>query len=111
MEEARRRFSPGSVDYNGPIAANYRSGRSLSSQAAEAWRVALDPFITRVRHFTILDLGAGSGRFSALLASFFGAHVIGVEPSRAMLTAALEQRRDRVAYVAGTAERLPLRDH
>jgi SAM-dependent methyltransferase len=111
MNSVRKRFSPGSVNYEGPIASGYASGRALSSETAGLWRAVLEPFIPCVRQLTILDLGAGSGRFSGLLASSFGARVIGVDPSRAMLAATAGQPLDRVTYVAGTAESVPLRDH
>jgi SAM-dependent methyltransferase len=61
---------------------------------------------------TILDLGAGTGRFASLLATFPRAHVVAVEPSRGMLAEA--KRRTcggNVEYLAGSGERIPLRDH
>lgn len=59
----------------------------------------------------MLDLGAGTGRFSDLFARSFETNVVGVEPSIAMLAVALRQHERRnLAYVAGTAERIPLQD-
>jgi len=40
-----RRFVPGTIDYNGLMAANYQQGRALSPQATDAWRAALAPFV------------------------------------------------------------------
>ena len=106
---AIRRFSAGVVDYDGVIAANYPAGRALSREAALTWRRAVEPFIPRRSALTILDLGAGTGRFSALLADIRGARVIGVEPSQGMLRVAM-QHASPVAYVCGCAEAIPLGD-
>lgn len=106
-----RRFLPGTIDYDGAMSANYRAGRSLSSATVETWISAVAPFIETVEPPWILDLGAGIGRFSAPLAESFHARVIAMEPSRGMLMRAAGDRGSaRVAYVAGTAEHLPLRD-
>lgn len=103
------RFSAGVVDYDGVIAAAYSTGRAVSHEAALTWRRAVEPFIPRRSAPTILDLGAGTGRFSALLADIRGARVIGVEPSQGMLRVAIQQTSS-VAYVCGCAEAVPLRD-
>src|SRR5262245_49606972 len=106
----RRQFVPGSIDYDA-IAANYAAGRGLSPEAAAVWRKAIEPFIPRVQSATILDLGAGTGRFSPLLATFPGVRVIGVEPSRPMIGVAVRHHRaETIGYVAGFAESIPLRD-
>jgi len=55
------------TDYDGPMARVYRAGRALPS-------TTLDDWVTRVRQHlpseatTLLDLGAGTGRFSQALA-------------------------------------------
>jgi len=107
----RQRFSPGAINYDGTISANYGAGRALSSETAETWRLAVAPFVKTAQPPIIIDVGAGTGRFSRLLAEWFQAQVIAMEPSRRMLAASAgDQRSQRVAYVAGTAENLPLRD-
>lgn len=104
-----RAFSPGTIDYNGGISANYQCGRALSPEAAITWTGIVAPFIQPGTN-TILDLGAGTGRFSALFAKTFEAQVIGIEPSMAMLTVAGSGAvLKNLAYVAGSAERIPLR--
>lgn len=106
-----KRFSPGAVSYEGSLSANYAAGRALSNEAATAWRTAIEPFIPRTSAVTILDLGSGTGRFSALLADFRGVRVIGVEPSAGMLQVAVKHvPRSIVAYVRAIAEGIPLRD-
>lgn len=104
-------FVPGTVDYNGVMAANYSAGRALSPRAAETWRIAVTPFVPQRRDLTILDLGAGTGRFSALFADSFTAHVIGLEPALGMRAGATRQPvPNGVTFVAGRAEHIPLRD-
>lgn len=57
---------------------------------------------------TVLDLAAGTGKLTRLLVAS-GANVIAVEPVREMRLE-LEQHVRGVVVLAGTAERMPLRD-
>jgi SAM-dependent methyltransferase len=102
------RFTPGSITYDESASASYRVGRALSPQAAATWREAIAPWIPEAPRVSILDLGAGTGRFFDVLAGFAGARSVGVEPSRAMLAAA-DRGSARIACVVGSAERIPLR--
>jgi ubiquinone/menaquinone biosynthesis C-methylase UbiE len=105
------RFSPGVIDYDGRMSTSYRSGRALSAKAARTWRAVTAPFVPAARRIRILDLGAGTGRFSTLFARSFDAQVIGIEPSKGMrATTARERRPNNLAYVGGAAEYIPLRD-
>lgn len=105
------RFTPGIIDYDGAMATHYSRGRALSSQAAETWRTAILPFVPQTPGLTILDLGSGTGRFSTFLSEAFDARVIGVEPARGMRNlAARSAHPPAVRFVAGSAERIPLRD-
>jgi ubiquinone/menaquinone biosynthesis C-methylase UbiE len=105
-----RPFSPGVIDYNGRMSASYQSGRALSSDAASTWAAIVAPFVHRGTKTTILDLGAGTGRFSALFARAFEAQVVGIEPSKAMLAMADGSvKLNNLAYAAGSAEGIPLR--
>jgi SAM-dependent methyltransferase len=93
------------------MSANFPAGRALAPETARTWLSAAAPFVESSRPRVILDLGAGTGRFSRLLAESFHSRVVAVEPARGMLAArALENQKPRVDYVAGTAEHLPLRD-
>ena len=56
----------------------------------------------------VLDVGTGEGQL-ARMAATLGAHVTGLDPSRAQLAAARE-RGGGPAYVRGEAGRLPFRD-
>jgi ubiquinone/menaquinone biosynthesis C-methylase UbiE len=104
------RFAPGVIDYNGRMSAGYQSGRALSQDAASTWAAVVAPFVRGGSETRVLDLGAGTGRFSALFARTFEAHVIGVEPAMAMLAVAVRGDRPKnLAYLAGSAESIPLR--
>jgi len=106
----QRRFSPGAIDYNSSISANYDAGRALTPHTAEAWCTAIQPFIQPSQGARILDLGSGTGRFSSVLAHAFDAQVIGAEPSQGMLAVATQQQRPPgVVYLAAAAEHLPCR--
>jgi ubiquinone/menaquinone biosynthesis C-methylase UbiE len=94
------------------MAAGYQPGRTLSREAASTWVTIVGLFVRRTARVRILDLGAGTGRFSALFAGALETQVIGIEPSKAMLAVANRDARLRnVAYVAGAAECIPLQDH
>jgi ubiquinone/menaquinone biosynthesis C-methylase UbiE len=93
------------------MSANYQGGRALSSEAASTWSSIVAPFVHRGANNRILDLGAGTGRFAALFARAFEAQIVGIEPSTAMLAVANgEAKVSNLAYAAGYAEDIPLRD-
>jgi ubiquinone/menaquinone biosynthesis C-methylase UbiE len=103
-------FFPGIIDYDA-MSARYQSGRALSEEAAKTWSSVVARFVHASTRPRILDLGAGTGRFSALFARSLEATVIGIEPSTGMLAvAASEDKPNNLAYLAGTAERIPLGD-
>jgi len=58
---------------------------------------------------TALDIGCGNGRHAALL-SDVADRVVGLDASRALLSAAAERVGDSVALLQGDASRLPLAD-
>jgi SAM-dependent methyltransferase len=96
------------VDYDKQSAV-YDRGRSMPPESVAAWMVAAR------RHVPedvgrVLDLGSGTGRFSAALAETFDADVVGVEPSRGMQRQAATKPHARVRLVAAAAEALPLAD-
>ena len=109
MQPAKQ-FSPGVIDYNGRMSASYQDGRSLSSEAASTWVAIVAPFVRRRTNTRILDLGAGTGRFSVLFTQMVGAQVVGVEPSKGMLAVGgAGAKLKNLVYVAGSAESIPLR--
>jgi SAM-dependent methyltransferase len=93
------------MTYGSRMAAGYDRGRSLRSQDVARWMAAAGPYLPSAGG-RVLDLGAGTGRFSDALARFSGARVVACEPSAAMRTALRSKLPDAVA-VGGVAEAAP----
>jgi SAM-dependent methyltransferase len=90
----------------GAVAAAYAAHRPDYPADAVAWCVA--PTGRPVAGLRVLDLGAGTGKLTALLAQL-GADVTAVEPDEAML-AELRRRLPSVRALGGPAEAIPLAD-
>ena len=95
--------------YDASMAAGYGCGRRLRPVDIDRWMRAVRPYLPTTGS-CILDLGAGTGRFSAALAQAFGATVVACEPSPAM-RAAWTGQDPRVHLVGGSAEAAPFRDN
>jgi ubiquinone/menaquinone biosynthesis C-methylase UbiE len=89
-------------------ASRYDSARSLPPQTMTLWLEALKSSIHEREIKKILDLGCGTGRFTAALGEAFGCPVLGVEPSAAMLDVAKSQSAPNVEWKQGEAENIPL---
>jgi len=100
------------VDYDGRLYQTYRAGRRLSADTERLWMDALARHAGHARPgLTVLDLGAGTGRFSMLLAETFQARVVAVEPSARMRDDAERgSAHPRVVYRDGTADAIPAGD-
>jgi SAM-dependent methyltransferase len=100
------------VDYD-RMAPAYVTGRALPPEGMAPWRDAIRPWLPRDLgdRSPVLDLGAGTGQFAAVIAGWFGVEVVAVEPSGGMRAqAARAFPHGGVRWVAGLAERLPLGD-
>ncbi len=95
------------VDYDKQSAV-YDRGRTLPPEAIAQWMLVVRRHVDDPK--TILDLGSGTGRFSAALADAFDADVVAVEPSAGMRAQAARKPHARVHITAGSAERLPMQD-
>ncbi|BEL05516.1 hypothetical protein Q0Z83_037070 [Actinoplanes sichuanensis] len=91
------------MTYGPVMAAAYDRGRGLRAGDVVRWMAAAGPFLPSGGG-RILDLGAGTGRFSAALARFSGARVVACEPS-----AAMRARFSGAGMVGGAAEAMPFR--
>jgi len=90
------------------MAENYDAGRPLTPESIATWRDVLSPLLG-AGSLPVLDLGAGTARFSRLLAEWASSWVVAVEPAAAMRARAAAKDHGRsVALVGGRAEALPL---
>lgn len=90
--------------------AAYDAGRGYSPQVLDFWLDVVARAIGRERLARILDLGCGTGRFSAGLARRFEAQVVAVDPSEKMLTEARRKNAPGVRCERASGEALPLED-
>ncbi|MEV6849690.1 methyltransferase domain-containing protein [Actinoplanes sp. NPDC051411] len=85
------------------MAGRYDAGRRLRPADVDAWMAAARPYLPGPGGL-VLDLGAGTGRFTAALARACGATVVACEPSPAMRAVCPSR-----PLVGGAAESLPFR--
>jgi ubiquinone/menaquinone biosynthesis C-methylase UbiE len=98
-------------DYDaGDVHLRYAEGRRISPQAMAMWLEAIERHVPRSEVKTVIDLGCGTGRFSAALRRRFSARVVAIDPSRNMLGVAAANATAGLAYVQATAGHIPLRE-
>jgi ubiquinone/menaquinone biosynthesis C-methylase UbiE len=87
----------------------YNQGRDHGPAFLDQWMRVVGGEVRHTDIYDILDLGCGTGRFSNGLATHFKANLIGIDPSMKMLLQAVTNRsNNRVVYVNGVAEAIPL---
>jgi len=89
-------------------AERYDSARELPQETAALWMKTLRDLLPDHSVDSVLDLGAGTGRFAALLRDLFDCEVLAVDPSDAMLEQGRKRRLGRVIWLPGSAENIPL---
>jgi SAM-dependent methyltransferase len=95
------------IDYDrAGVAATYRVARALSEEAVRFWTDAIRDAVGATPVRVAADIGAGTGRFTRVLAAALDATIVAVEPSDRMVA---EREPVRAAFVRGLAEALPLR--
>jgi len=93
--------------YSDPrLAARYDTARVLPSKTVEMWMETLVEALSQRSVQRILDLGCGTGRFTAALSDTFSCTVIAIDPSDQMLSQ--HSGTQNVSWVRGRAEQLPL---
>ena len=96
-----------SMDYDDArVASTYRQARLLPASTMAIWRATLRELVTPTGIARVADVGCGTGRFVPCLIEAFGAPVVALDPSTAMLAAA--DRTPGASYVAAAAQALPL---
>jgi ubiquinone/menaquinone biosynthesis C-methylase UbiE len=87
--------------------ADVRSG--LSESIRSVWGEAFRDAVPVPAPRRLLDLGCGTGRFTVLLGQVFGAPVVGVDGSPAMLRERLAAPGLPIAFASADATALPFR--
>ena len=101
----RRRVVDG-VDFDDELHKTYAAGRSLAPDVLGMWMRAVGQLVDASSIDSVLDLGAGTGRFTRALANTLSAEIVAADPSRNMLGGV----GGGVARVVARAESLPFGD-
>ncbi|MHB8384774.1 MAG: class I SAM-dependent methyltransferase [Candidatus Binataceae bacterium] len=88
----------------------YDAGRSYPPAVLAFWLGVISRWVPQGTVSDIVDIGCGTGRYSAALANHFDAHVIALDPSEKMLAEARKKVSPRVHYERASGEALPLAD-
>ena len=94
------------IDYDDQTAAAFRTVREVPREGLRQWRDALRRHLRPSPGMTVLDVGAGTGAFAAVLSDWFGVSVVAVEPAAAMRAQIFA--RPGVEVLDGQAAALPL---
>ncbi len=92
------------------VANRYDSARNLPPETMSLWMETLTAAIPAEAINKVLDLGCGTGRFTAALAEAFKCAAVGIEPSAAMLEVASSRADAGVEWKEGTSDNIPLED-
>jgi malonyl-CoA O-methyltransferase len=90
--------------------AAYDAGRGYPPEVLQSWLATISAAVGAREIGRILDLGCGTGRYSAALAAHFGAEVFAVDPSGKMLEQARAKSAKGVRFLRGSGEAIPLAD-
>jgi ubiquinone/menaquinone biosynthesis C-methylase UbiE len=89
-------------------ARRYDAARGLPRETCILWMDTLRGLLPPEPVERVLDLGAGTGRFSQALQQAFGCPVTAVEPSEAMLEQGRNHSFENVLWQRGSAEDIPV---
>jgi ubiquinone/menaquinone biosynthesis C-methylase UbiE len=95
-------------NYDDQTAAAYKAVREIPRDGLGHWRDAIRRYLNPFPGMTVVDIGAGTGTFSAALNDWFDISIVAVEPSGAMR--AQIPRRPGIQVLEGDAGTLPLPD-
>jgi SAM-dependent methyltransferase len=96
------------ISYDEETAAAYKAVREIPRAGLSEWREAIRRHLRPSPGMTLLDLGAGTGQFSAAFHDWFDIEVVAVEPSAAMR--AQIPSTEAIRVLEGDASTLPLPD-
>jgi SAM-dependent methyltransferase len=96
------------ISYDEQTASAYKAVREIPRDGLSEWREAVRRHLHPSPGMTLVDIGAGTGQFSAAFRDWFGVEVVAVEPSAAMRGQI--PRTEGIRVVEGDACALPLPD-
>jgi SAM-dependent methyltransferase len=94
------------ISYDAQTAAAYKAVREVPRDGLSEWREAVRRHLRPLHGMTLVDIGAGTGAFSAAFSDWFDLSVVAVEPSAAMR--ARIPRTPAILALDGAAAALPL---
>jgi hypothetical protein len=83
-ERIARKNDMARIRYDEQTAAAFKAVREALRDGLTEWRDAIDRHLRASPGMTLLDIGAGTGAFSAAFSDWFGVDALAVEPSAAM---------------------------
>jgi ubiquinone/menaquinone biosynthesis C-methylase UbiE len=92
------------------IPTAYDAGRGYDPAVLDRWLDVISQSVPKGTISEIVDVGCGTGRYSAALGSHLNAHVVAIDPSEKMLAEARKKAPQRVRHERASAESLPLQD-
>jgi ubiquinone/menaquinone biosynthesis C-methylase UbiE len=94
--------------YDGQVATAFKESREIPRAGLSEWRDAVERHLHPRPGMTLLDIGAGTGAFTAAFADWFGIRVVAVEPSSAMRSHI--RPTELIEVLEGDALAIPLED-
>jgi ubiquinone/menaquinone biosynthesis C-methylase UbiE len=92
------------------LPTNYDRARAVPDATMRLWLEHVTAHVPPTEVEDIIDLGCGTGRFSAVLADAFAARVTGIDPSEKMLAEARSKAFANVVLRRGSGEALEAPD-
>jgi ubiquinone/menaquinone biosynthesis C-methylase UbiE len=96
------------IRYDEQTAAAFKAVREVPRDGLAEWRDAIARHLRPAPGMTLLDIGAGTGAFTAAFSDWFGVDVLAVEPAAPMRDQI--PRLPRIQVFEGSASALPLPD-
>jgi ubiquinone/menaquinone biosynthesis C-methylase UbiE len=96
------------ISYDEPTAVAFKAVREIPRDGLSEWREAIRRHLRPSQGMTLVDIGAGTGQFTAAFSDWFGLNVVAVEPSAAMRDQI--PRTPAIKVREGDAYALPLPD-
>jgi ubiquinone/menaquinone biosynthesis C-methylase UbiE len=103
-----RRHDTARISYDEQTATAFKAVREVPRKGLSEWREAVRRHLRPSQGMTLVDIGAGTGAFTAAFSLWFDLSVVAVEPSAAMRNQI--PRTPAIQVLEGDASALPLPD-